>query len=90
MKRNFGIVLVILCLAFSACAKKTVVVKKSVPPGQAKKTMPPGQMKKLTGSKSAAPYAPGQQNKTTTAKPAPAKSTAPAKTNGDSGTQKKK
>jgi hypothetical protein len=34
-----------------------------VPPGQAKKVVnpPPGQVKKSTGSKSAAPFAPGQQ-----------------------------
>ena len=57
-------------IGLSSC----VVVK--VPPGQAKKQgtpakAAPGQVKKTTGSKSAAPYAPGQQKKAAT--PAPKK-----------------
>lgn len=39
----------------TSCTHKTVVVKS--------KPLPPGQAKKLTGSKSAKPYAPGQQKK---------------------------
>ena len=38
---------------FSSCTRKVYVVKK----------MPPGQVKKITGSKSAKPYAPGQVKK---------------------------
>ncbi len=38
----------------TSCTHKTYVVNKPLPPGQAKK---------LTGSKSAKPYAPGQQKK---------------------------
>jgi predicted small lipoprotein YifL len=53
-----------LLLAFlftlTECAKK----------GVAKKPLPPGQAKKLFGTKSAAPFAPGQNKKQTT----PAKS----------------
>jgi hypothetical protein len=47
----------VLIIMLSSC----VTVK--VPPGQAKKVVnpPPGQVKKSTGSKSAAPFAPGQQ-----------------------------
>ena len=56
-KFSSTIALVLLILASCATAK--------VPPGQAKKMTnpPPGQVKKQTGSKSAAPYAPGQQKK---------------------------
>ena len=73
MKFTFRIVLVVICamLALSSC-KQTVIVKtKTPPPGQVKKAnkpLPPGQAKKVTGSKSAAPYAPGQQNKSSKAK----------------------
>jgi len=71
--KKFTYLLVLVMLVASSCstvkpgqAKKTT----STPPGQAKKTgnPPPGQMKKATGSKSAAPYAPGQQKKTSSAK----------------------
>ena len=64
MKRIFQLSLLVVIIAFSSCAKKTIVSKKPLPPGQAKKTsLPPGQMKKVTGSQSAAPYAPGQTKK---------------------------
>jgi hypothetical protein len=55
--RKISALFVLFLLIVSSCA--------TVPPGQAKKAVnpPPGQMKKVTGSKSAAPYAPGQQNK---------------------------
>lgn len=46
--------LVILAFSISSCSKTFVKSNGKVPPGQ---------MKKLTGSKSAAPYAPGQQKK---------------------------
>jgi ABC-type oligopeptide transport system substrate-binding subunit len=46
----------VLALSLSSCSSTTIVNKK---------TAPPGQVKKATGSKSAAPYAPGQQKKTT-------------------------
>lgn len=54
--------MLVVLIGLSSC----VTVK--VPPGQAKKQSapvkaPPGQVKKATGSKSAAPYAPGQQKK---------------------------
>jgi len=57
--KKVSFALIVFVFALSSCA----MVK--VPPGQAKKAgnPPPGQMKKATGSKSAAPYAPGQQNK---------------------------
>jgi len=48
-----------LCLIIFSSCKETIIVKKTTP----KKALPPGQAKKITGSKSAAPYAPGQQNK---------------------------
>ena len=50
-----GAILMLLVVAFSSCTQKTTIVKT--------KKVPPGQMKKATGSKSAAPYAPGQQKK---------------------------
>jgi hypothetical protein len=43
-----------LVLALSCCKTTTIVKTKQAPPGQ---------VKKATGSKSAAPYAPGQQKK---------------------------
>jgi len=46
--------LIMSLLVFSSCTH-TVIVKS--------KKAPPGQVKKITGSKSAAPYAPGQQKK---------------------------
>jgi hypothetical protein len=42
-----------VAFSFSSCTQKVYVVKK----------MPPGQVKKITGSKSAKPYAPGQVKK---------------------------
>jgi hypothetical protein len=56
MRYTFRIILVLVScmLVFSSC-KQTTIVKTKNPP--------PGQVKKATGSKSAAPYAPGQQNK---------------------------
>jgi hypothetical protein len=54
MKRIFQLLLLTSLIAFSACTKKTTIVKTSLPPGQ---------VKKITGSKSAAPYAPGQAKK---------------------------
>ena len=69
MKYTLQIVLVLIssALFFSSCKQVTIVKTKTPPPGQVKKAdkpLPPGQAKKVTGSKSAAPYAPGQQNKT--------------------------
>jgi hypothetical protein len=65
------VILLALVVALSSCSKKTTIIKKSptsqtkkmIPPGQIKKQSAPGQVKKTTGSKSAAPYAPGQQKK---------------------------
>jgi hypothetical protein len=49
--------LIILMLALlSACSSKVTVTNKQ--------TLPPGQAKKVTGTKSAQPFAPGQQKKT--------------------------
>lgn len=53
--KTTGLLLVLctgLCAAIAGCTDK------SHPHG-----MPPGQAKKISGSKSAAPYAPGQQKK---------------------------
>ena len=67
MKTNLTLVLgFILTLSLAACSKTTTVLGKRTPPGQIKKQSAPGQMKKTTGSKSAKPYAPGQQKKKTT------------------------
>ena len=56
MKFSYLFILVAFSLMLgSACTHKTVVVK----PGK----VPPGQAKKMTGSKSAKPFAPGQQKK---------------------------
>lgn len=63
MKRIANFILVMVLVAMSACSKTIVVSNKPA-------ALPPGQMKKVTGSKSAAPYAPGQQKKS-------GKSTAP-------------
>ena len=65
------VVLLFSVFALSSCKQTTIVKTKTPPPGQVKKTgkpLPPGQAKKVTGSKSAAPYAPGQQNKSSKAK----------------------
>jgi hypothetical protein len=67
MKRILQLLLLTFFIAFTACSKKTVTVRKPVPPGQVKKTMAPGQVKKVTGSQSAAPYAPGQAKKSSSA-----------------------
>ena len=57
MKRFINSALIILILiATASCSKTTIVTKKPA-------SLPPGQMKKVTGSKSAAPYAQGQQKK---------------------------
>jgi hypothetical protein len=55
MKKILSFFLVIAIL--SACSTK-IAVK-----GSPAKPLPPGQAKKVTGTKSAAPYAPGQQKK---------------------------
>lgn len=56
MKTRYYFLPVLLALlTMTACTHKTVVVKE--------KNVPPGQIKKVTGSKSAKPYAPGQQKK---------------------------
>ncbi|HEY3430050.1 MAG TPA: hypothetical protein VGK39_05180 [Cyclobacteriaceae bacterium] len=73
MKYTLRIVLVLVSslFVFSACKQTTIVKTKTPPPGQVKKAdkpLPPGQAKKVAGSKSAAPYAPGQQNKSSKAK----------------------
>jgi hypothetical protein len=86
MKRFIGLVLVVFIAA--SCSKKTVV-HKTPPPGQVKKTAAPGQMKKVTGSQSAAPYAPGQQKKTATASKNPAPKAA-ANNGKTKGSEKKK
>jgi len=56
--KNFSVILVIAvaCLFFTACSYHYHPVTHH---GH----LPPGQAKKLTGSKSAKPYAPGQQKK---------------------------
>jgi hypothetical protein len=51
---------IILGFACASCTRRVYVIKKV--PVHAKK-IPPGQAKKMTGSKSAKPYAPGQQKK---------------------------
>ena len=52
------IALLVLVLIMSSCTRVLVVQKPGV-----KTNAPPGQVKKVTGSQSAAPYAPGQQKK---------------------------
>ncbi len=49
-------ILIVSLLAFSSCVHTTIAKTKKAPPGQ---------VKKITGSKSASPYAPGQQKKET-------------------------
>ena len=69
MKRT--LTLLFVAAAFlGACTKKTMIVKA---PGAPKNAHAPGQIKKMTGSKSAAPYAPGQVKKNATASNAGAK-----------------
>jgi hypothetical protein len=55
MKKS--LVIALAALVVSACSSTTVVTNKPLPPGQAKK---------VTGSQSAAPYAPGHQKKAAT------------------------
>lgn len=50
-----------ICIAFAA--QSCIVTAKTKPVHSASKPLPPGQAKKVTGSQSAKPYAPGQQNK---------------------------
>jgi hypothetical protein len=57
-----SLVLVALIVFLTACKSGKLVVLKSKPsPG--KSSTAPGQVKKATGSKSAKPFAPGQQKK---------------------------
>ena len=51
--------LVLITIILSTACTRTVVVTTTKPSGH----IPPGQAKKMTGSKSAKPYAPGQQKK---------------------------
>jgi len=53
MKKLLYLFLLMAFLSHSACTKNVFMGHHA----------PPGQVKKATGSKSAAPYAPGQQNK---------------------------
>jgi hypothetical protein len=53
-KRQLFYVLAFIFI-LASCVVKTRTVKTT--------TLPPGQAKKITGSQSAAPYAPGQQKK---------------------------
>jgi len=48
------VIMMLSLLALASCTSTTIVKTKKAPPGQ---------VKKATGSKSAAPYAPGQQKK---------------------------
>lgn len=45
----------VIIVSLAACTRKVYVYER--------KPLPPGQAKKITGSKSAKPYAPGQQKK---------------------------
>jgi hypothetical protein len=54
--RNY-LTLIIVCI-LASCSNRTIVVNH---PHHGH--VPPGQAKKMTGSKSAKPYAPGQQKK---------------------------
>ena len=70
-KTKFNLIIVmslVLTMSLAACSKTTVILpsRKGTPPGQVKKQTAPGQIKKTTGSKSAKPYAPGQQKKKAT------------------------
>ena len=56
MKMNKTFILItVISLSLAACTRKVYVYHH--------KPLPPGQAKKITGSKSAKPYAPGQQKK---------------------------
>jgi hypothetical protein len=52
-------VLAMIVMVGSSCHRRVVVVKNN----PASHRLPPGQAKKMTGSKSARAYAPGQQKK---------------------------
>jgi hypothetical protein len=58
MKKLLSIIL--LSILIVSCSKPAV---------KSKGALPPGQVKKLTGGQSAAPYAPGQQKKKSSAAP---------------------
>ena len=53
--RKLFLFLTVVSLSLAACTRKVYVYHH--------KPLPPGQAKKITGSKSAKPYAPGQQKK---------------------------
>jgi len=56
MKLNkLFLIVTVISLSLAACSRKVYVYKY--------KPLPPGQAKKITGSKSAKPYAPGQRKK---------------------------
>jgi hypothetical protein len=60
-KLVFSLVLILLIAVSCSHRNNRVIMNGSgAPQGQA---LPPGQMKKVTGSKSARPFAPGQQKK---------------------------
>ena len=70
MKTNFftsAVSLLLIAIIFSSCSSSKSSTKKypAEKTGNAPSTgnLPPGQAKKVTGSKSAKPYAPGQQKK---------------------------
>ncbi|WPP48652.1 hypothetical protein [Catalinimonas niigatensis] len=54
----FSAILIVLSSLSMGCRSATVI-----PTGSSDKQIPPGQMKKMTGSKSAKTFAPGQQKK---------------------------
>ena len=57
LKIRFWLGACILALGLGSCSVR-VRTGRPLPPGQ-EKPLPPGQAKKITGSQSAAPYAPG-------------------------------
>ncbi len=59
--KNFVSIIIILALILSTGCKTTLSIK--APNNRIK--APPGQVKKVTGTKSAKPFAPGQQKKKT-------------------------
>jgi hypothetical protein len=58
MKIKIFLPVLLLVTLSVGCTRKVVVVKNPTV-----KSLPPGQAKKMTGSKSAKPYAPGQRKK---------------------------
>ncbi|SDF22622.1 hypothetical protein [Epilithonimonas hungarica] len=54
------LVTIVFSLSFVACAAPPRPPKPPKPPRHAAKPMPPGQAKKIYGTKSAKPFAPGQ------------------------------